>query len=92
MAEPISDIQMAREMVRYFGWRRAAEILGVCTIEALAGTDPDEEPPELPKSRTTWWTVRKDLKRFAGYLREQGYLLDGDEVTTEKIGTLRLQK
>jgi hypothetical protein len=91
MAERIGDITMAREMVRYFGWRRAAELLGVCTIAALAGVDPDEEPPDFP-TRTTWWTVRKDLKRFAGHLRALGYLLEGDEVTPEKIGTLKLQK
>lgn len=65
------------ELVRFFGWRRASEIMGTCLLLALwegprAMDNADEAPSASTKAR-----LRADGRRFRRYLEARGkaYLL-----------------
>jgi hypothetical protein len=63
---------MPGEMVRFFGFNRAAQLLGVMTLAALAGVPAERSSfihdRRIPLSRPTRFRVMADLDRFAAHL------------------------
>lgn len=70
------------EMIRFFGWRRTAELLGCCVLWTISGKDP-EEVKRAP-ARTTAWRVRRDLQKFRLEMIAEGKWTDEDEADTEE--------
>lgn len=59
------------ELRAFFGWRRAAELIGTCAMLTLRGrTAADVE--EAGPSDVTEWRVLKDLRGFRKYLEAKG--------------------
>lgn len=84
MSEELEAVEGMAELVKFFGWRRAAEIMGTCLVLALRYR-PDELEAfvEGAPSGATVTRLRADCRRFRRYLEGigKGRLMDvGQEV------------
>lgn len=86
------DLEGLRELVQFFRWRRAAEILGTCVVLALLeGGNMDaagDRIKEAPPSDSTRARLRSDMRQFRKYLEGKGkaHLLDEDQDEVKTVG------
>lgn len=82
-----TDLELAKEIVKHFGWRRSSELFGTCLVIGLQRIDPATFDEQVPPERTTLWRARRDLKQFGQELRARGlgYLLDDEDELTPKL-------
>lgn len=81
------------ELRVFFGWRRAAEIIGTCVILAMQGKTADDIIQSSP-SQPTEWRLYNDLRRFREELERKGkgYLLQGDDPVEALVELMRTGK
>ena len=78
----MSDLEFVRELVAFFGARRAASLIGYCTLMALSGvqTRQDMVNSEVLEFRTKY-RVLADIRAFRAAMAAKGYA-DSDDVQT----------
>ena len=83
--EHLSDVDFLLAMVRHFGPKRSAQVIGTCIVWQLMGARTYREIERLELGeRSTWYRLRADLKGFREYL-----VTLGDE--PEELDALRLR-
>jgi len=83
--EEMSDLDMVRELVAFFGTRRAASLIGYCALFAMAGCETRQDMLNSPIMEfRTKYRVLADLRAFRGALAAKGYALGegADEAET----------
>ena len=79
------DLEGLAELRSFFGWRRAAEIIGTCVVLTLVEHgDPDAaglRVKEADPSDSTRARLRSDMRQFRKYLegKGKGHLLTEDD-------------
>lgn len=81
------------ELVRCFGWRRAAEILGSCLVLAVmeGGAEAaSESVRDATPAQATRYRLYQDGRKFREYLRERGkeHLLGEPGKELQNIGEM----
>jgi hypothetical protein len=76
------EVIWTQELVKMFGWRRAAELMGSAVVFAVLGETA--ETLDSQPTKPTRWRVRRDLKRFGVHMRELGYW-DDRELTPNDV-------
>ena len=64
------DFEGMAELVQFFGWRRATEIVGACFYFAARRAQPEDF--KSAPAHSTAWTLRKDLLAFRQYMEAKG--------------------
>ena len=69
VGEDLSDLELFRAMVAFFGHRRTFGLIGLCVGWQVAGvwTWQEIEAAHLAE-KTTWYRARVDLRRFREHL------------------------
>lgn len=74
----LGDVELIRELVRFFGGRRGAALLGYCMVAAAFGATTRKEMLGVGAlSVATRYRVLADIRRFHDHLRAKGYLAGG---------------
>lgn len=95
-AQEMGDIALVRELVGFFGTRRAAALIGYCVLFVLAGveTRADMVASDVLEFRTKY-RVLADIRAFRAAMRAKGYTNitpEGPEADADMVRTLgRLQ-
>jgi hypothetical protein len=75
-AEDMSDLEFARSMIDYFGARRAAALVGYCSLWAITGV---RSAKDLGSDPVTWYRAMADLRRFRDDLAARGRVPEATE-------------
>ncbi len=71
--DDLNDVQFLREMVSFFGYRRAFGLLGLCIGWGILGVrGPADLEAIGAAERTTWFRAMADLRRFRDKLDDDG--------------------
>jgi len=95
--EEIGNLELIRELVGYFGTRRAASLLGYCLLFAVAGVSSRQEmlASDVVEFRTKY-RVLADIRSFRTAMREKGYAMglddgpEGDAQLVHRLAEVRL--
>lgn len=75
-AKEIGDLDLAREMLAFFGGRRTASLIGWCALFALFGVESRADMVALDvASLPTRYRVLSDFRRFRDHLEAKGYMV-----------------
>jgi hypothetical protein len=95
-ADELGDLDFGREMLRFFGWRRTASLLGYCLLFLMYGVKSRNDMLAAPVvgSLATRYRIVADLNRFRLDLVARGLMPAGEEdagvvALVERIGQLR---
>jgi predicted LPLAT superfamily acyltransferase len=76
----ISSAEVVRELVAYFGVRRAAALLGYCFLFVVAGAESRRDILAADVgSIELRYRILSDIRRFRASLAEKGYAMELDE-------------
>lgn len=77
-------MEYLRELVAFFGWKRAAELFGFCVYFGLSGFDTFKKLAEHAEgfgSESSRWRAYRDLRRWRDHARGRGWVQP--DATTE---------